>query len=252
MAYRKVNDNSLASVADAIRSKGGTSDALVFPDGFVSAISAIQTGGGAIKPYIEETYDSAGNFISANLHGYTNIRDSMFSQSTLTNIILPTELVSIGNMSFSGCGNLTLTSLPAGITSIGNRAFRDCSSLALTSLPERLTSIGSQAFINCSSLALTSLPERLTSIGPLVFSACGNLAITSIPAGITSIGAKAFGHCMGLTELTFLGTPTDIAPDAFEGCENLTTINVPWPSEAVAYEPWGAGNAIINYNYTGG
>ena len=46
MAYRKVNDNSLASVADAIRSKGGTSDALVFPDGFVSAISSIQTGGG--------------------------------------------------------------------------------------------------------------------------------------------------------------------------------------------------------------
>lgn len=47
MSYRKVNDNSLASVADAIRSKGGTSNALVFPDGFVSAISAIQTGGGA-------------------------------------------------------------------------------------------------------------------------------------------------------------------------------------------------------------
>lgn len=47
MAYRKVDDTSLASVADAIRSKGGTSDALVFPEGFVSAISAIQTGGGS-------------------------------------------------------------------------------------------------------------------------------------------------------------------------------------------------------------
>ena len=46
MAYRKVNDISLVSIADAIRAKGGTSDALVFPDGFVSAISAIQTGGG--------------------------------------------------------------------------------------------------------------------------------------------------------------------------------------------------------------
>ena len=46
MAYKKVNDASLASVADAIRKKGGTSDALVFPEGFVSAISAIQTGGG--------------------------------------------------------------------------------------------------------------------------------------------------------------------------------------------------------------
>ena len=46
MAYRKANDTSLASVADAIRAKGGTSEQLVFPDGFVSAISAIQTGGG--------------------------------------------------------------------------------------------------------------------------------------------------------------------------------------------------------------
>lgn len=46
MAYKKVNDASLASVANAIRAKGGTSDALVFPEGFVSAISAIQTGGG--------------------------------------------------------------------------------------------------------------------------------------------------------------------------------------------------------------
>lgn len=47
MAYRKVNDTSIASVADAIRAKGGTSDVLIFPDGFVSAISAIQTGGGS-------------------------------------------------------------------------------------------------------------------------------------------------------------------------------------------------------------
>ena len=46
MAYKKVDDTSLSSVADAIRAKGGTSDALVFPEGFVSAISAIQTGGG--------------------------------------------------------------------------------------------------------------------------------------------------------------------------------------------------------------
>lgn len=46
MSYRKVDDTSLASVADAIRAKGGTSDEFVFPDGFVSAIGSIQTGGG--------------------------------------------------------------------------------------------------------------------------------------------------------------------------------------------------------------
>lgn len=42
MAYRKVDDTSLSSVANAIREKGGTSDALVFPGGFVSAIEAIK------------------------------------------------------------------------------------------------------------------------------------------------------------------------------------------------------------------
>lgn len=50
MAYRKVDDTSLASVADAIRSKGGTSEQLVFPEGFVSAIDNMQTGGGESPP----------------------------------------------------------------------------------------------------------------------------------------------------------------------------------------------------------
>jgi surface protein len=35
----------LTAVADAIRSKGGTSSRLVFPDGYVSAVNAITTGG---------------------------------------------------------------------------------------------------------------------------------------------------------------------------------------------------------------
>ena len=40
------NDIELTSVADAIRAKGGTSGTLVYPNGFVSAINAITTGGG--------------------------------------------------------------------------------------------------------------------------------------------------------------------------------------------------------------
>ena len=67
MAYRKVNDNSLVSVADAIRSKGGTSDALVFPDGFVSAISAIQTGGGGAKETWVIKSDAGGEFATTQI-----------------------------------------------------------------------------------------------------------------------------------------------------------------------------------------
>lgn len=39
-------DSALTSVANAIRTKGGTSAQLAFPTGFVSAVEAIETGGG--------------------------------------------------------------------------------------------------------------------------------------------------------------------------------------------------------------
>ena len=49
MAEYLTNTTDLTKVASDIREKGGTSDPLVYPDGFVTAIQAIQTGGGT-KP----------------------------------------------------------------------------------------------------------------------------------------------------------------------------------------------------------
>lgn len=51
MAYDKAVDSAqldadLTAVADAIRTKGGTDAQLVFSSGFVSAVQAIETGGG--------------------------------------------------------------------------------------------------------------------------------------------------------------------------------------------------------------
>ena len=44
MAEYLTNNTDLKKVADAIRTKGGTADPLVYPDGFVEAIGNIQTG----------------------------------------------------------------------------------------------------------------------------------------------------------------------------------------------------------------
>ena len=46
MAERIVQEESLLTVADAIREKTGGTEGLAFPEGFVQAISAIQAGGG--------------------------------------------------------------------------------------------------------------------------------------------------------------------------------------------------------------
>ena len=44
MAEYLMDTTDLTKIASAIRTKGGTSDSLVYPDGFVTAIQAIQTG----------------------------------------------------------------------------------------------------------------------------------------------------------------------------------------------------------------
>lgn len=52
-------DTELASVADAIRTKGGTSAQLTYPTGFVSAINAIPTGGGGGLQWVEQLGEPA-------------------------------------------------------------------------------------------------------------------------------------------------------------------------------------------------
>ena len=232
MSVQSQIDRIITAVGNAYRKvseRGGTVPASQTVANLATAIDSIPAGG-ATKPYIEEIYDSDGNLIDVKMHGYTKIRDHIFEE----------------------CHSLSLASLPDEIVSIGSCAFFECENLALTSLPLGVTYIGYGAFIGCENLALTSLPDGITSIGTQTFYFCTNLALTSIPAGVTDISYGAFYGCTGLTELTFLGTPTGIAPNSFQDCTNLTTINVPWAEGAVANAPWGATNATIHYNYTGG
>lgn len=49
MAKYFVEDSSLTAVADAIRAKGGTTEALAFPAGFIAAVESISAGGGGLQ-----------------------------------------------------------------------------------------------------------------------------------------------------------------------------------------------------------
>ena len=61
MATFKTTTEELTSIADAIRLKGGTSEALVYPTGFVTAIENITTGSGSSTPV---AYDPRGQNIT--------------------------------------------------------------------------------------------------------------------------------------------------------------------------------------------
>ena len=100
MAYRKVDEASLTAVADSIREKGGTTGALAFPDGFVSAVQAIQAGGGEADSSFKDVIEGAA-----------------------VNPTLPSDLTSIGAYAFYLQKNIVLPSLPDGVTSIGVMRF---------------------------------------------------------------------------------------------------------------------------------
>lgn len=54
MAEYLTNTTDLTAVANAIRSKGGTTEPLVYPDGFVTAINNIQASSGGVDIKVDE------------------------------------------------------------------------------------------------------------------------------------------------------------------------------------------------------
>lgn len=65
MADYLVTDTELTSIANAIRTKGGTSASLSFPSGFSDAISAIPTGG---SNNVQVTFSKTSPYISLNAY----------------------------------------------------------------------------------------------------------------------------------------------------------------------------------------
>lgn len=115
---------------------------------------------------------------------------------------------SIRDLAFQNLTSLTEIVLPQGLTSIGANVFDGCSNLANTVLPAGITSIGTSAFDGCSKLTEIVLPEGITSIGNLAFKGCSSLTEIFLPASITNVGARAFKGCTGLTALVFEGNKT--------------------------------------------
>ena len=118
----------------------------------------------------------------------------------IKDLIIPSDITSIGNYTFYNCSGLTSVTIPNSVTSIGNYAFCGCSDLTSVSIPNSVTSIGNYAFNSCSGLNSVIIPNSVTSIGGWAFYNCSSLASAIIGNGVTSIGS-AFYYCNSLEEM---------------------------------------------------
>ena len=135
----------------------------------------------------------------------TSIGESVFNVnfveacSNLTSIVIPDNVVSIGDYAFRGCTSLTNVTIPNSVTSIGDWTFSDCTSLTSITIPDSVTSIGNFAFYKCTGLTSVTIPNSVTSIEFYAFENCTSLTSITIPDSVTSIGNGAFCYCTSLT-----------------------------------------------------
>ena len=97
MAEYLTNTADLTEVADAIRVKGGTSEPLVYPSGFVSAIQSIDTTGGT-KPATltitssDYTGKQQGVFVFVNSEGHIERLDRSYGSGFTFPITIETVI----------------------------------------------------------------------------------------------------------------------------------------------------------------
>ena len=159
--------------------------------------------------------------------------NSLFRNSGITSVELPSTLQSIGEWVFSSCRRLTSINFPSSLETIGGNAFFFCSGLTGVldlSNCTSLTSIENSAFSNCNRLTSITLPSSLTSIGSTAFSYCYGLTSISLPSSLKAIGSSAFFDCGALESVVFPVGSTGWKVSTSSSMSNPISVSVTDPS----------------------
>ena len=177
---------------------------------------------------------------------------------SLSEIVIPSSVTSIGDRAFSSCESLKYISIPKSVICLNGNPFAEwngkleCLSpnyiyeddvlfnkdksriisfrnqnVKSYVIPSSVTSIGDWAFYGCNSLSEIVIPSSVTSISDRTFSNCDSLSKIVIPSSVTSIGGRAFSFCRSLSEIVIPSSVTSIGECAFVACRSLSEIVIP-------------------------
>ena len=207
-------------------------------DSVPDSLKEVVITGGESIPY--KAFWGCGSLTSIVIpEGVTSIGDYAFTScDSLTNIIIPDGVISIGDYAFSSCDSLTSITISDSVTRIGDEAFRECRALKSITIPDSVTSIGSSAFYGVTTEIKWGSNSQISEMGTMVFYGYEGTKII-IPNSVTSIGERAFYWCSSLTNITIPDSVTSIGNEAFRECRVLKSITI---SEGVT----SIGNSAFN------
>lgn len=174
---------------------------------------------------------------------------NFFSTSTLSEIILPPTITSIGTAAFLFCGDLTSMTIPASVNVIGECAFAGCESLNEFIVDDHNTAFSTHdgmlynhdktRLIACpGARSRTVVAASVTSISPSAFFLCsrlesigveeGNKSYTSSDGILYNADMTILTACPGQkAKVTIPASVTAIGDVAFGGCWLITDIDIP-------------------------
>jgi hypothetical protein len=217
-------------------SAGGLHDALTAPE--LTTVTNLTINGSVNAADFVTMRDEITALSVIDLSGATldanKIPDEAFyfptpkvGKLSLTQVILPTSVTTIGDYAFYGCYNLATINFPSSLSTIGSWSFADCHSLIFDpNLPSSLTSMGVGAFVHCHSLPAVNIPSSITYIDNWTFAACFNLSSVTIPSSVTAIYNNAFKNCQHLPSISIPSTVNYLGYDVFYNCFALTTVDL--------------------------
>ena len=251
-----VENESLTSIADSIRKKAKTTEKMVFPSGFVSAIDGIETGGGSAPVVVEEPEEKAVNFYDYDgrrLFSYTAEEAAALTE-------LPTPPARDGiqfqewNWTLAEVKKAKAADIGANCTTtdgktrlyikIENQVRKDMTlNLYQTTAGDISVDWGDGSAAETSDTAGDiSLPHTYESAGEYTITltvkagAKAGLGHFSLPykqvlsGSGTNPDADTFSsniHTNALIRAEIGADIADIENEAFYGCENLESINIP-------------------------
>ncbi|MBP5455902.1 MAG: leucine-rich repeat protein [Paludibacteraceae bacterium] len=184
-------------------------------DGTTCAISGFEGEGDVIVPAEMQKDGKSYKVVKINDYAFAK-------KKKLKKVVLPDTIECIGDYAFSE-SSLTEIEVPTSVKLIKKYAFDDCSQLTKVTLLEGLENIEKSAFSGASSLKSITIPEGIKVIRGGTFYECKKLEEVNLPSSIEDIEEGAFFNCEKLSKINLAPTIYHIHSGAFSGTPQEST-----------------------------
>lgn len=213
-----------------------------------------------------DLHPSGLEFLTIDHGDWVELDSSCLPQDTKGSVAIPNRIGgkpvrAIACKAFSGCSSISEIVIPDGVLSIGDAAFQSCGQLVKLEIPSSVTNVGEFVINGCERLGELTINAHLPTFGYKAFAHSGitNLVLAS---GITNINNYAFADSKNLKSVSIPQSVRRICKWSFdENCTSLRSVSVPYATviEDEAFPPscvitrygpvidaWGYGNKEVD------